>query len=93
LNVRDGNYWAISSKYHSLKKGDEDWEDNNHSIWLVVKSFKSANSPKVIDTLSKEKAEITNSILAWLQIGGGRSYETWKNQIQSQGAQRLRIRC
>lgn len=74
-----------------LKKGDEDWEDNNHSIWLVVKSFKAANSPKVFVIFLKEKVEITNFILAWFQIGGGRSDETWKNQIQSQGAQRFRI--
>jgi len=46
LKVQEGNYWAISSKYGTMKKGDEDWEDNNHSIWLVVKSFKAANAAR-----------------------------------------------
>lgn len=52
LQIRDGNFWVGSTRDFTSKKalkekGEEDWEDNNHSVWLVVKSFKSNTTNKV----------------------------------------------
>lgn len=53
--IKDNSYWISNclddpkNKKHNINDVvEEDWENTDQSVWLVIKTFKTANSSKPV---------------------------------------------